>query len=124
VVLSVILLSSFVLLLSSFRKDNKLFEALSVPASIVAILSPFFQLLMFGFFSIHYRLENNVFMAQNILAWSALLFTVFMTYLLIRDYRRGNIYPFNFRTMHRVIIALALWGMNVIFVIYDVIRIA
>jgi CubicO group peptidase (beta-lactamase class C family) len=123
-VLSVILLSSFLLLLSSFKKDNKLFEAISVPVSIVAILTPFLQLLMFGVLSIHYRLENYVFTSQNFLAWSVLAFTVVMTYLLIRDYQKRGISPLSLRGAHRVIITLALWSMNVIFVIYDVIRIA
>jgi hypothetical protein len=122
--ISLVLLSSFVLLISNFRKYDTAFEVLSVPVSIAAISTTFLQLVMFGVFKIHFRVENNVFLIQNILAWAVLLSTIVMTYLLIRDVQKRKFSLWSLRMTHRISIAIALWILNIIFLIYDVIRIA
>ena len=124
VVVSLVLLSSFGLLFSNFKNTNKGFEILSVPVSLLAIVTSFFQLLMFGVFSIHFRLENNVFMIHNILGWSVLLLTIFMTFQVIRDVKKSQINFRSLRNIHRLVILTALWTLIFIFIFYDVIRIA
>jgi CubicO group peptidase (beta-lactamase class C family) len=122
-VVSLVLLSSFILLFSNVKRANKGFEILSLPASVLAIVTSFFQLLMFGVFNIHFRLENNVFMIHNILGWSILLFTIVMTYQAVRDLKKYDIDLHSLRNVHRLVILTALWILNYIFVYYDVIRI-
>jgi CubicO group peptidase (beta-lactamase class C family) len=121
-VLSLVLLSSFVLLFNNFKNTNKGFEILSAPVSLLAITTSFFQLLMFGVFRIHFRLDNNVFMIQNILGWSVLLFTILMTFLVIRDLRKQSIKLRSPRALHRVAILISLWVLNLVFVCYDIIQ--
>jgi hypothetical protein len=86
-------------------------------------VTSFFQLLMFGVFSIHFRLENNVFMIHNILGWSVLLLTIFMTFQVIRDVKKSQINFRSLRNNHRLLILTALWILDFIFIFYDVIRI-
>jgi CubicO group peptidase (beta-lactamase class C family) len=120
---SLFLLSSIALLFRNLKNTNKEFEILSVPVSFLAIFTSFFQLLMFGIFRIHFRLESSVFMIHNILGWSVLLLTIFMTFQMVKDVKKNQINYRSLRNVHRLIIVVALLTLDFIFISYDVIRI-
>ena len=122
--LALVLLSSFVLLILNLRSSHLKFEIASVLTSLLAIGTIVFQMVMFGVFRVHFRLENSVFLAHGALGWLVLFLTLLMTYVLLQDLRKHRLVLQTPRAVHRVLILTALWLLNFIFIAYDVIRIA
>ena len=117
----VILLSSMGLLFVNRNKEKLFFGKVALGTSIIAIFTILFPFLTFGVFGVHYRLETDAFLINNVLGWTTLILSLLLTYVFF--FREKPAFKIKKgRMIHSIIILGSLWILDYIFLIYDVIR--
>lgn len=117
------LLTSIILYAINKRKGCINFEKTAILSSGVAIATALFPFIVFGILGIHFRLENRVFLYNNILGWLTLILTLILSFYYVIDLKNKKEQLTKARIIHRGIILISHWLLNYLFVIYDVIRI-